>query len=144
MACVTLEVPPGQADAVLYTLLDLYQVKGESLHASASDYLRRGGSPDALLEHRFELLALDHLIDQFGWRRRRFEGPVRVSGSRDLLRRAVALAADDVGDRVGRCCGDLLDDPGARAATREAVADVSALLGLLEALERAPESDVRA
>jgi hypothetical protein len=65
---VTVTVPPDQGDAVLDTLLNLYQTQAEALHVATLAYLDDRDSLAPVLDCRDELAEMEALIELTGWR----------------------------------------------------------------------------
>ena len=86
---VTVTVPPDQGDAILDTLLTLYQGQAEALRVAALAYLGDRCSLEPVLEHRDELTEIEGLIDLAGWRFGPRVVPLELVGPPALVREAV-------------------------------------------------------
>ena len=97
---IMVTVPPDQGDAVLDTLLTLYQAQAEALHVATLAYLDDRHSLGQVLEHRDELTEVEALIDLIGWRFGPRVAPVQLVGSPAIVRQVVYATLVDAGERV--------------------------------------------
>jgi hypothetical protein len=128
-------VPPDQGDAVLDTLLTLYQAKAEALRLATLAYLDERESAAAVLDQRQELLDIDALLELVGWRFGPRSTAVELVGAPALVREVVhgtlAAAADAFARSIDRYeRGEIELD----ALTGEARA-IAALLSVFAGLE---------
>jgi hypothetical protein len=93
---VTVTMPPEQGDAVLDTLLTLYQALAEALQLSTLTYLDDKRSLGPVLERRDELVEVEALIDLLGWSFGRVD-PVELTGPPGLVRETVYATLVDGG-----------------------------------------------
>jgi hypothetical protein len=75
MSLLTIQVPEPHRAEFRRELLNLYAVKADALHHTASAYLSERGRVDRVHADQFELTALHSLIEQLGWR---LDIPVRA------------------------------------------------------------------
>jgi len=99
---VTVTVPPDQGDAVLDTLLTLYQAQAEALQVATLAYLDDRRSLEPVLEHRDELAEVEALIDLAGWRFGPRFAAVELVGPPALVREAVYATLVDAVEAVVR------------------------------------------
>lgn len=98
----TATVPPDQGDAVLDTLLNLYQAQAEALHAATLTYLGDHRSLRPVLEQRDELAEIDALIDLAGWRFGPRLAELELVGTPALVREVVYATLVDAVESVVR------------------------------------------
>lgn len=103
---VSVTVPPDQGDAVIDTLLTLYQAKAEALRLAVLAYLDDRRCLDEVLEHRDEMAEIDALLDLTGWNFGARDRVVELVGPPALVREVVhatlAAAADVLARNVER------------------------------------------
>ena len=98
---VTVTMPPEQGDAVLDTLLTLYQALAEALQLSTLTYLDDQRSLGPVLERRDELVEVEALIDLLGWSFGRVD-PVELTGAPGLVRETVYATLVDAAERFAQ------------------------------------------
>lgn len=99
---VTVTLPPEQGDAVLDTLLTLYQALAEALQIDTLAYLDDRRSLDPVLEHRDELAEIEALIDLIGWGFGTRPAPFELTGSPALVRETVYATLVDAAERFAQ------------------------------------------
>jgi hypothetical protein len=92
----TVTVAPGQVDALLDTLLTLYEVRLEELRRAILAHLAERRSAEPLLDELERLVEVERLIEQIGWefgdRTRRID----LDGPAAIVREAVRETLVDV------------------------------------------------
>lgn len=118
MRSITVSVPPAQAGAIRHSLRHLFQVKAESLHRASEAVLHRSDAVSDLVAHRDELLEVDALLEQLGWRDTTPGEAVRLSARRALLaeivRSTLLDAIDALHDLIDISPTGEVDGPGIR------------------------------
>lgn len=99
---LTVTLPPEQGDAVLDTLLTLYQALAEALQLSTITYLDDQRSLAPVLEHRDELADVEALIDLIGWGFGTRAAPFELTGSPALVRETVYATLTDAAERFAQ------------------------------------------
>lgn len=132
---VVVSIRPAQAAAMRHSLRHLFQVKAESLHRASEKVLDRPDAVSELLAHRDELLEIDALLQELGWRDHTTRETISLSGRRSLIREIVRStlldAIDPVHDLIDVSPTDEVDVPG----IRHAIEHLLAVLSILEATE---------
>src|SRR4051794_26447494 len=110
MPAISIEVPPEQREDLQRELLAHYGVKAEAIHHAVDHYLTGEEPVQSLLRHREELVALDALIEQLGWRLDAGAAASELTGDAGLLRQAVhaalARAAEELRDLLETATAD--------------------------------------
>jgi hypothetical protein len=134
---ITVPVPPAQIGAARHVLRRLFDVKAEALHRASEALLDAPNVVDKLLAHRDELLEIDALLDEIGWRDETPEGPVELSGNRALIDELTRMMVIDAVEALH----DFIDiSPAATvhsARIRVAIEHLLAVLSLFDATQHA-------
>ena len=99
---VTVTMPAEQGDAVLDTLLTLYQALAEALQITTLTYLDDQRSLGPVLERRDELVEVEALIDLVGWGFGTRAAPFELSGPPALVRETVYSTLVDAAERFAQ------------------------------------------
>jgi hypothetical protein len=99
---VTVTVPSEQGEAVLETLLNLYQTQAEALHVATLAYLDDRDSLVRVLDARDELAEIEALIELVGWKFGGRAEPLELVGSPALVREAVHAMLVDAAEGFAR------------------------------------------
>jgi len=99
---VTVTMPPEQGDAVLDTLLTLYQALAEALQITTLTYLDDQRSLGPVLEHRDDLAEVEALIELIGWSFGARPAPFELTGSPALVRETVYATLLDATERFAQ------------------------------------------
>lgn len=140
MPPLTIQVPEPHRAELLHELLNLYAIKADALHHTASAYVNERGGVDRVLADQFELTALHSLIEQLGWR---LDIPVRaeeLTGEEYLITEAVRA----VFHNAVRELGDRTETAGSRPqriveAVAPAIRRVSSAFGLVRQTHHRPQ-----
>jgi hypothetical protein len=138
MPAITITVPPEQREDLQRELLARYGVKAEAIYHAVDHYLDGDEPARSLLRHRQELVAIDALIDQLGWRLDTPAAASELTGDADLLTQTVNAALARAAEELR----DLLETATVDADELDTVGDklrsVTALFELLSTVHMPP------
>jgi hypothetical protein len=134
MPTIVHTVLPAEVEPVRKALITIYSVKAEALHKDLNAYLEGTRPLDAIDGHRREIVALERLLEQLGWRFEPRLGATTVEGDRDLLRESYYVTLGDAIEAMALQVEFFMDRPGLRALG-ELFGRGAALLGSIRELE---------
>ena len=134
----TVTVAPDQVDALLDTLLTLYEVRLEELRRATLAHLADRDSAEPLLDELDRLVEVERLIEETGWEFGDRTTPLELVGPAAIVREAVRETLVEAVERLAATCDRYERGRCELTALSDAVRAVEQWYALFERFE-APE-----